>query len=157
MYLDMGRSGTFLLYICEVAFWTQETSPRLSDVKRSVVLWSVFVIGSTLTYLGLFQECATPPHIQVRHCTWLSFTRPSPALVLQATNAGVRSPGVTAISRSLAAVSFVSSPLASQRPGNKRNCSYTICCHGCDCAVCSEKVLHWIGSKLLTVDVQVQD
>ena len=38
-------------------------------------------------------ECATPPHIQVHHCTWLSFTRPSPVLVLQATTTGVRRPG----------------------------------------------------------------
>jgi len=81
--LDVWRSGTFLLYSCKVAFWNQETSPRLSDVEHSVVLWSVFAIGSALAYLLLFQECATPPHVQVRHATWLSFTRPSPALVLQ--------------------------------------------------------------------------
>jgi len=37
-------------------------SPRLSDVERSVVLWSVFAIGSALAYLMFFQECATPPH-----------------------------------------------------------------------------------------------
>ena len=36
------------------------------------------------------------PHVQVCHCTWLSFTRPSPALVLQATNAGVRRSGYDA-------------------------------------------------------------
>ena len=34
--------------------------------------------------------------IQVRHTTWLSFTRPSPTLVLQATNAGARRPGYEA-------------------------------------------------------------
>ena len=92
-YLDVWRSGTFILYSCKVAFWIQATSPRLSDVERSVVLWSVFAIGSTLAYLLLFLECATPPHVQVCHCTWFSFTRPSPVLVLQATNAGVRRPG----------------------------------------------------------------
>jgi len=64
--------------------------PRLSDVERSVALQSVFAIGSTLTYLLFFWKCATPPHIQVRHCMWLSFTRPSPTLVLQATNTGVK-------------------------------------------------------------------
>jgi len=48
-YLDMWRSGTFLLYGCKVAFCIQETSPRLSDVKYSVVLWSLFVISSALT------------------------------------------------------------------------------------------------------------
>ena len=42
----------------------KETSPRLSDVKRSV-----FAIGSAVTYLLLYWECATPPHIHVRHCT----------------------------------------------------------------------------------------
>ena len=41
-----------------------ETSPRLSDVERSV-----FAIGSALTYLLLFWEYATPPPIHVRHCT----------------------------------------------------------------------------------------
>jgi len=39
-----------------------ETSPRLSDVEHSV-----FAIGSALTYLLLFWECATP-HIHARHC-----------------------------------------------------------------------------------------
>jgi len=71
--------------------------PRLSDVERSVVLWSVFAIGRALAYLLFFRECATPPHVQVRHTTWLSFTRPSPALVLQATNAGARRPGYEAM------------------------------------------------------------
>ena len=50
-------------------------------------------IGSTLAYLLFFWECATLPHVQVRHCTWLSFTRPSAVLVLQVTNTGVRRPG----------------------------------------------------------------
>ena len=49
----------FLLYSCKAAFWIQETSPRLSDVERSVVLQSVFVIGSIATRLLFFQECAT--------------------------------------------------------------------------------------------------
>jgi len=43
-----------------------------------------------------FRECATPPHVQEHHTTWLNFTRPSPALVLQATNAGVRMPSYEA-------------------------------------------------------------
>jgi len=70
----------------------------MSGVERSVVLPSVFVIGSALTYLLFFQECTTPPHVQVRHTTSLSFTRPSPALVLQATefNTGARRPGYEA-------------------------------------------------------------
>jgi len=36
---------------------------------QSIILWSVFAIGSTLTYLLLFRECATPPHVQVHDCT----------------------------------------------------------------------------------------
>ena len=71
-------------------------SSRLSDVERSVILQSLFAISSALAYLQVFRECATPPHVQVCHCMWLSFTRPSPALVLQATNAGVRRPGYEA-------------------------------------------------------------
>ena len=44
------------------------------------------------------RERATPPYmyVQVRHTMWPSFTRPSPALVLQATNAGARRPGYEA-------------------------------------------------------------
>ena len=98
MYLDVWRSGTFLLYSCKAAFWTQETSPGLSDVEHSVILRSVFAISSTFTSLRFFRECATPPHVQVRHCMWLSFTRPSPALVLQAANTGVRRPWYQATS-----------------------------------------------------------
>ena len=103
--LAVWRSGTFLLYSCKAAFWIQETLPRLSDVERSVILWSGFAIGSALAYLLFFRECATPPHVQVRHTMWLSFTRPSPALVLQATNAGVRRPGYEA---TIVAYSYVS-------------------------------------------------
>ena len=96
-YLDVWRSGPFLLYSCKATFWIQETSLRLSDVERSVVLRSVFAIGSALAYLLFFRECATPPHVHVRHTTWLSFTRPSPALVLaNATNTGARRPGYEA-------------------------------------------------------------
>ena len=32
----------------------------------------------------------------IHRCTWLTFTRPSPALVLQVTNTGVKSPGYKA-------------------------------------------------------------
>ena len=95
-YLDVWRSGTSLMYSCKAAFWIQEASPRLSDVEHSVILRSVFAIGSALAYLLFLRECGTPPHVQVRHTMWLSFTRPSPALVLQATNAGARRPGYEA-------------------------------------------------------------
>ena len=82
---------------CAVVKWLSESQgmqPRLSDVERSVVLRSMFAIGSALTYLWVFRECATPPHVQVRHTTWLSFTRRSPAL--QAKNTGARRPGYEA-------------------------------------------------------------
>ena len=78
MYLDVWKSGTFLLHSCKAVFWIQETSPRLSDVKRSVVVRSMFAIGSTLAYLLFFRERVTSPHIQVRHCMWLSFFWPFP-------------------------------------------------------------------------------
>jgi len=69
-----------------------QTVDRLSAQHQTVLA----------TFLGFFtavqKECATPPHVQVRHWTWLSFTRPSPMLVLQVTNAGVRKPGYEAIS-----------------------------------------------------------
>jgi len=38
-------------------------SPRLSDVERSVILWSVFAISSALAYLLFFWECTTLPYI----------------------------------------------------------------------------------------------
>jgi len=59
-HLDVWRSGTFLLYSGKAAFWIQETSPRLSDVERSVVPWSVFAIGSALTYLLFFHSSICP-------------------------------------------------------------------------------------------------
>ena len=60
------KSGTFLLYSCEVAFWTQETLPRLPDVECSVAPYSVIVIGSALT-------SACPPSVKVRHLlSWLA-------------------------------------------------------------------------------------
>ena len=78
---------------CKAAFWTQEISPRLSDVKHS--LQSVFAIGSALTYLHFFWNVPLL-HSSTRPGTSLhviSFTRPSPTLVLQTTNTGARRPG----------------------------------------------------------------
>jgi len=43
MYLDVRRSGTFLLYNCK--------APRLCDVEHSVILRFVFAISSALVYL----------------------------------------------------------------------------------------------------------
>ena len=68
---------------------------RQSDVERSVVLRSVLVIGSALAYVLFPGMChsSTRPGMPL-HVT--QFTRPSPTLVLQATNAGVRRPGYEA-------------------------------------------------------------
>ena len=61
-------------------------SPTLPDVDHTIAPGSVVVIGNVLTCLW---ECATPPHITARD----TFYRPSPALVQQVTNTGVRRPG----------------------------------------------------------------
>ena len=92
-YLDVWRSGTFLLYGCKVAFCIQETSPTLSDVKCSVIPQSLFVISSALTCLLFFWECATPPQVKVHFMCLTdndSYTRPSHTLVLQVKNARIR-------------------------------------------------------------------
>jgi len=77
------NAGEVLVKLSHVVWctWT-------SDVKRSVILRSVFVISSTLANLLFFWECATPSYVQVHHTTWLSFTRPFPVLVLQVTTLG---------------------------------------------------------------------
>jgi len=62
--------------------------------------------------------CDTP---QVCHCRWLSFTRPSPTLVLQETNAGVRGPGYEArytLQRGRAATVCTLAWVASKLSGN---------------------------------------
>ena len=65
-WVDMWRSGRFLMCSCEAAFWTQETSPRLPSVKHSVVPWSVFVIYSTVAViLGMWYSSTRPSNIQV--------------------------------------------------------------------------------------------
>ena len=74
-----------------ISFWTQEMLPRVPNVDRLVILWSMFAIGSALTYLWLFWECATPPQSTQHPGTSLhviSSSRPSPVLVLQAKTLG---------------------------------------------------------------------
>jgi len=74
----------------------QEAGPdviwRLADAAW---LHSFRVWTSHCIILCLYLDHA-PPHVQVCYTTWLSFTRPSPTLVLQATNAGARRPGYKA-------------------------------------------------------------
>jgi len=95
-WVDVWRSGTFLLYSCKAAFWTQETSPGLSDVECSVVyslcLQSV-VHSLTCSFLGMCHSSTRPPNVQVCHCMWSVLPGLPPALVLQVTNTGVRRPG----------------------------------------------------------------
>ena len=69
------------------------TVERLSTRHQTVL---VTFLDSESHFTAVQKECTTPPHVQIRHTTWLSFTRPSPALVLQATNTGVRKPGYEA-------------------------------------------------------------
>jgi len=84
----MWRSGTFLLYSYAVPFWTGEC-------HQDWWCWPLgcYVIrGSTLTYLRLCHSSTHPSTLL--HV--MSYTRPSPALVLQSTNAGVRKSGYKA-------------------------------------------------------------
>ena len=84
--------------------WKQQISECATNHKHG--LWSDWALNIRQSWRRFFdsescftavqKECATPPHVQVRRTTWLSFTRPSPALVLQATNAGARRPGYEA-------------------------------------------------------------
>jgi len=87
------KFGVFPLYSYKAAFWFQEMSPRLSDVERSVVLWSVFAISSTLAYLLNVPLLHTSRYV-IAHDSVLPGL--PLALVLQATNAVVRRPGYEA-------------------------------------------------------------
>ena len=55
----------------------------------------MFAIGSTLAYLLFFWECATPPHIQVRHHV-TQFYQAFPHVSTASDNAGARRPGYEA-------------------------------------------------------------
>ena len=61
------------------------------DTKQS---WR-HLLGSESCFTAVQTESATPPHVQVMSLHMIS-TRPSPVLVLQVTNAGVRRPGYEA-------------------------------------------------------------
>ena len=57
----------------------------------------MFAIGSKLTYLCVFWECATPPHIHPGGSLHvISFTRHSPTSVMQVTNTAVKRTGYEA-------------------------------------------------------------
>ena len=88
-YLDMWRSGTFLEKQQVSALPITNTDCRTTERLTSDSLGNVSWIQEAA--LQLYRRIVSL--VQVHHCTWLSFTRPSPALVLQATNAGVRRTG----------------------------------------------------------------
>jgi len=84
-----------------VCYWLQTRTVEQLSAQHQTVLVTFLGFRKLLTTVQ--KECATPPHVQVRH-TWLSFTRPSPALVLQAKNAGARRPGYKASTASAGAL-----------------------------------------------------
>jgi len=54
-----------------------------SNCRRGPSLNSMYERGeaeNTKANLRFFRKHATPPHVQVCHCTWFSTTRPSPAV-----------------------------------------------------------------------------
>ena len=71
----MLNSNTFTLISC--CYRKVSAYFKVWLVKRM----SISAIGSTLTHLLLSRERATPPHIQVCYCMWLSFIRPSPHII----------------------------------------------------------------------------
>jgi len=76
-----------------VCYWSQtQTVERLSTRHQTIL---TTFLGFRKPLYSCTEECATSLHTssQVHHCMWLE---PSPALVLQATNAGVRRPGYEA-------------------------------------------------------------
>ena len=101
--VDVWRSGTFLLFNCKAAFWTQETSPGLPDVDCSLTCG---VSGNVPLLYTSIQHQGTSLHV-------ISFTGPSPTLVPQATNAGVRRSGYEAKSKAWKNLSASSSITAS--------------------------------------------
>ena len=92
MYLDMWRSGMFILYSCGVAFWTRLS---LYDVDHSVILWSMVAFDGSLTNLHFLRDCATPPHVHPMSTApmllhVMSFTRPPPVSTASSNCWGIR-------------------------------------------------------------------
>ena len=94
----MWRSVTFCIAVRQLSEPKKCHPDCLRSILPLVAAWSVVVIGNALTCsfsrnVPLFhmstQRLDTSLHV-------ISFTRPSPALVLQVTNAWVRRPGYEA-------------------------------------------------------------
>ena len=95
--MDVWRSGTFLLYSCEAAF--EHKKLHQDCLISSAQLLHVPCLQSVAHLL----TCGYSGNVPILHTSTqhpgiplhvISFTRPSPTLVLQATNAGVRKPGL---------------------------------------------------------------
>jgi len=95
-YLDVWRSGTFLLHSCKAAFWIQETSVRLMLSAQSFYGLCLRSVAHSLT-------CCFSGNVQLLHTSRYVIPRDSvlpgllPALVLHVINAGVRRPGYKAL------------------------------------------------------------
>ena len=92
MYLDVGWTCGGVAHSFDIAVkWLLNSKmlPRLPYVKHSVVPWSVLV-------MFFFSGNVPLLHIPTQHpgtsLHMISFTRPSPVLVLKVTNARVRRP-----------------------------------------------------------------
>ena len=93
-YLNVWRSGTFP---------EKQQVSDTTDRKHGLSAWHQTVLATFLGFRKPLYSCTEvhvmchsstrPGTFTVRHCTWPSFTGPSPVLVLQATNAGARRPG----------------------------------------------------------------
>ena len=86
----------------------------------TVAQWSMFVIGGALTYLqfsGNVPLLHTSTKCPGTSLHVINFTRPSPALVRQATNAGAVSPGYEATQR----IQVSSNRLVAEMCGGTRN------------------------------------
>jgi len=99
-WVDVWRSGTFFLYSCKVA---SEPKKRCQDcLMLSAQLFygpCLQSVGSSFTccFLGLCHSTTHSTKCLGTSLNMISFTRPPPALVLQATNAGVEGLGIKTI------------------------------------------------------------
>ena len=98
-WVDVSRSGIFPDKPQVSALPITTTDHAVTERSTSGSLGQCFS-GSQRHLAGVQKELCysstCPPNVRVCHCTWLSFTRPSPMLILQVTNTGVRRPGYEA-------------------------------------------------------------
>jgi len=72
-WVDVGRSGTFLLYSCKVAFWTQETPQNclMSSTQsfHGPCLWSV-VHSLICSFSGICHSSTVYPMAKQQTLGW---------------------------------------------------------------------------------------